>query len=198
MSAVGSGAIGAGGRNVRLRNSTFSGNSATNVNAAGGAVGFQVAANRTVEIFNCTFVSNSVGTNGYAGAVSGGGAIIYSSVFAGNTANGGQVNASQGSCGAGCYFTNCVYEGTWNGSTSLGGNISTNFAGVDPVLADNGGQTMTHALLVGSAAIGTGVNPLNLTTDQRGTPYQRVVGTIDCGAVEFGAGGPRGTVFLLQ
>jgi hypothetical protein len=157
-----------------------------------------VAANRTVEIFNCTFVSNSVGTNGYAGAVGGGGAIIYSSVFAGNTANGGVVNTSLGSCGSGSYLTNCVYEGTWNGSTSLGGNISTNFAGVDLVLADNGGQTMTHALLQGSAAIGAGVNPLNLTTDQRGAPYQRVVGTIDCGAFEFGAGGPRGTVFLLQ
>ena len=81
----------------------------------------------------------------------------------------------------------------------MGGNIATNNAGVDPVLADNGGQTMTHALLPGSPAIDKGANPLGLAYDQRGAPYARVFGTaIDAGAFEFGAGAPRGTAILLR
>ena len=58
--------------------------------------------------------------------------------------------------------------------------------GLSP-LADNGGQTQTHALLSGSAAIDAGSNSLGLTTDQRGTGFDRVVGDgIDIGAFEAG------------
>jgi hypothetical protein len=35
-------------------------------------------------------------------------------------------------------------------------------------LADNGGETLTHALLPGSPAIDTGDNPACLASDQRG------------------------------
>ncbi len=60
--------------------------------------------------------------------------------------------------------------------------------GSDPdigVLSDNGGDTFTHALLIGSAAINAGSTPGAPTIDQRG--YTRV-GATDIGAYEFAAG----------
>jgi len=65
---------------------------------------------------------------------------------------------------------------------------SGNLTATDPMLAplvNNGGPTRTHALIVGSPAIGAGSNPLFLTTDQRGAGFPRVVGgTVDMGAYE--------------
>src|SRR5690606_31272205 len=63
---------------------------------------------------------------------------------------------------------------------------------IDPNLADNGGPTLTHALLDGSVAIDAGDdaaavdsagNPL--TTDQRGDGFDRMIGYgVDIGAFE--------------
>ncbi len=60
-------------------------------------------------------------------------------------------------------------------------------------LANNGGPTMTHALLAGSNAINTGANGnaldpegQPLTTDQRGVGFPRIVDTtVDVGAYEY-------------
>jgi hypothetical protein len=69
---------------------------------------------------------------------------------------------------------------------------SGNLLGVDPRLGPltfNGGPMRTHALLAGSPAIDAGSNPLGLTTDQRGTGFDRVVGAAaDMGAYEAGSG----------
>ena len=57
----------------------------------------------------------------------------------------------------------------------------------DPLLAplaDNGGPTLTHALLAGSPAIDTGDNFFGLPTDQRGSPRVSGVAT-DIGAFEL-------------
>lgn len=63
---------------------------------------------------------------------------------------------------------------------------------LDPILRDNGGKTLTHALLLGSPAINKGLNsfavdPFNnsiLQTDQRG--FARISGSsVDIGAFEF-------------
>jgi hypothetical protein len=52
-------------------------------------------------------------------------------------------------------------------------------------LADNGGPTMTHALLSDSPAIDAGSNPSDLAADQRGGSYVRVSGAAaDIGAFE--------------
>jgi predicted outer membrane repeat protein len=64
---------------------------------------------------------------------------------------------------------------------------------VDPMLgplADNGGPTMTHALLIGSPAIDAGPNPVPTFVgndfDQRGTGFARIVfGVADAGAFEL-------------
>jgi len=43
-------------------------------------------------------------------------------------------------------------------------------------LADNGGPTQTHALHANSPAVDKGINPLALTSDQRGAPFVRESG----------------------
>ena len=53
-------------------------------------------------------------------------------------------------------------------------------------LADYGGQTLTHALRLGTTAINHGSNVPNVTQDQRGPSFPRVVGSSpDIGAFEF-------------
>ncbi len=63
--------------------------------------------------------------------------------------------------------------------------------GVDPMLgplANNGGPTLTYALMAGSSAINAGNNaiiPGGITTDQRGAGFDRISGgTVDIGAFE--------------
>jgi hypothetical protein len=59
----------------------------------------------------------------------------------------------------------------------------------DPLLAslaNNGGPTLTHALLTNSPAFGLGSNLLSFTADQRGTTNSRTfLGRIDIGAFEM-------------
>ncbi|HEV3023397.1 MAG TPA: choice-of-anchor Q domain-containing protein, partial [Pirellulales bacterium] len=83
------------------------------------------------------------------------------------------------------------------GSPDANGNLVGTFASpldarLGP-LADNGGQTQTHALLLGSPAINAGNNSLAvaanggpLKNDQRGAGFARIFGgTVDMGSFEF-------------
>ena len=67
-------------------------------------------------------------------------------------------------------------------------NESRNFIGGDPQLgplAENGGPTLTHALLHDSPALNIGANPNALAFDQRGPNFSRTVdGETDAGAYE--------------
>ena len=84
-------------------------------------------------------------------------------------------------------YTGCSFSGNGAGARGL---VSTNTIGP---LANNGGPTMTHALLAGSEAIDTttaqgcvGPTLALLATDQRGAP--RIAGTkCDVGAYESGS-----------
>jgi hypothetical protein len=71
---------------------------------------------------------------------------------------------------------------------TLGRGSGNNLFNRDPQLgplADNGGPTLTHALLPGSPAINAGSNPANLTTDQRGAGFPRFYeSAADIGAFE--------------
>jgi len=55
---------------------------------------------------------------------------------------------------------------------------------LDTTLADNGGPTLTHALVAGSPAIDAGNAGAPPANDQRGVPFVREFGTIDIGAYE--------------
>jgi hypothetical protein len=88
--------------------------------------------------------------------------------------------------------------GDGSGMTGLSNGINGNLVGsadapIDPLLgplADNGGPTLTHALLSGSPAIDAGNNAYATDWDQRGEGFPRIVnGIIDIGAFEYqGAG----------
>ena len=72
---------------------------------------------------------------------------------------------------------------------------------IDPLLGelqDNGGSTLTQALLEGSPAIDAGSNPNNLEFDQRGEGFDRVRGeNIDIGAFEVQSGDGKGNLVEL-
>jgi hypothetical protein len=72
---------------------------------------------------------------------------------------------------------------------SNGNLVGSRVRSIDPLLgplADNGGPTMTHALLPGSPAINAGVLRHRTQNDQRGFPYLRVYGPApDMGAFEL-------------
>src|SRR5260370_11420910 len=86
--------------------------------------------------------------------------------------------------------------------TGLSNGVNGNLVGsaaapIDPRLGplqDNGGPTLTHALLAGSPAVDAGNNALATPFDQRGPGFPRVLyGAIDIGALEL-ARGPLLTV----
>jgi hypothetical protein len=154
-------------------NSTISGNSA---GTSGGGIGTST----TLRVANCTITGNS--------APSGGG--IY---------NVGSVEVSNTILNAGASGENISNDG--GTVTSLGYNLSSDDGGgyltgpgdqinTDPLLGplqNNGGPTLTHALLPGSPAIDAGDPNFNPppSNDQRDCHFDRVFnGRIDIGSFE--------------
>ncbi len=168
---------------ITLTNSTVSGNTASN-NYGGIYIS---GPNTSVNLVNSTIANNtrtnSVGT-GFNGLIIGNNATatFLNTIIAFNS-------------GQNCGGT----TGNWN---SAGYNLSNDFTcafsqvgdkeGTDPMLgplADNGGDTLTHALQPGSPAIDAGTNSGCPATDQRGKarPYDGdndSAATCDIGAVE--------------
>lgn len=168
---------------INIANSTISGNNGTSVGLAGG-----VYSNGGTFNLNNVTVANNI--NG--GIENGGGTInIRNTIIAGSTVRADALGrfTSQGN--------NLVGNlGTATGFSAASGdklNVAANLA----ALANNGGQTDTHALNTGSPAINAGNNcvvtaacgtnnpPVALTTDQRGAGFARQSGTaVDIGAFE--------------
>ena len=173
---------------LTISNSTFSGNVAS---LTGGAI-FNLA---TLQLANSTLSDNSA------------------PFLAGGILNFGQLQIGNTILNAGASGVNLYVNGGGT-VTSLGYNISSDDAGgfltgpgdqllTNPMLGplqNNGGPTLTHALLPGSPATNEG-NP-NFTPpplfDQRGPGFDRVVnGRIDIGSFEVqSAGTPTPTATL--
>ena len=188
---------------ILLRNSTVSGNQS---GASGGGI-YQDFGDFTRIVNSTIFNNQSDGDGGgihHAGASSLDTLIIENSIVAGNvTVNG---------IGSDLNYSSNIVSSVRNsligsnagtplqaispGATDADGNlVGTAAAPIDPLLgalADNGGPTLTHALLAGSPAINAGgsVSVDIGNTDQRGEA--RISdGQIDIGAFELG------TAFLL-
>jgi hypothetical protein len=178
---------------LTVSNSTFSGNTA----GIGGGINSE--GNSPVTLTNVTLTANR------AGSVGGGLAVftalkpvLHNTLIAGNfrrptgTAPGdvwGMLDPSGDN--------NLIGDGT--DMTGLVNGVHGNQVGtadnpIDPrlgPLADNGGPTLTHALLPGSPAIDAGNNAYATDFDQRGPGFPRIVnGIIDIGAFEFQGAGP--------
>ena len=173
-------------------NSTISGNTA----GGGGGGGLLTAATAaTATLVNVTVTENSTTSTGGGFRALLAPVEMLNTIVAANSAAGGSPDCAAFSTTApvsrghnligndsGCLFTPL--------GTDLVGSAAEP---IDPLLGplqNNGGPTMTHALMASSPAIDAGdgavtLPPLNLTTDQRGG--LRLVGTfVDIGAYEAG------------
>ncbi|MCA8936055.1 MAG: right-handed parallel beta-helix repeat-containing protein [Planctomycetes bacterium] len=176
------GAIGVS-TSATLTNCTFSGNSA-------GGNGGAILTGGTLMFVNCTITANSAGAGGGI-FVTGGSVTLVNTIVAGNTATGSGPNINGTATSNGGNLIGDNTDLTMTAATN--DQIGTSAMPIDPMLgalADNGGPTMTHALLTGSPAINMAVSTGAPANDQRG--YTRD-STPDVGAFEFGAAPPPGS-----
>jgi hypothetical protein len=166
----------------------------------GGAIYFD---DGSVTITNSTLTGNSANIAGAIGINAddaGESLTIRNSIVAGNTADTNPDFTAPGNPGTNLVVdhsligrndgTSLTATGTTPGANGnlIGGNNSG--AAINPQLAplaNNGGPTLTHALLSNSPAINKGSNALvaGVTTDQRGNPFARIFDpTVDMGAYE--------------
>jgi hypothetical protein len=208
---------GAGGAGGYGSNSPFSPAAGGSGGAGGQGGGFQAAS--TASLLNCTFVSNAVDVGGTAGpgtpngangasgrggglAVAGAKVVsVANSILALNHAPGTAPDVAGTVTSLGHNLVGIV-DGS-AGFGAAGDRTGTSGApllpGLGP-LADNGGPTLTHALLPGSPALDAGSpNPIpGLDFDQRGPGFPRRSGvTVDIGAFEFQvAAAPPGFIHI--
>jgi len=184
---------------LSITNSTVSGNVAEY--SGGGILNYGVANIKHTTITGN--IANNFGVFGYGGGISNFGSTL--------TLSHSLVTGNSGSVGNEIYGTvnlndfNLIGDSSQttaqalDGATAGASDITATSDGTDPTalasilnttLADNGGPTLTHALVAGSPAIDGG-NPAVASPpayDQRGFAFARVVGAqIDIGAVESGA-----------
>ena len=170
---------------LELNNSTISGNSVTD-NGNGGGISNTADEFGTFTLTsnNSTIAENSAIGNGGGISNSGGGgftASLRSTIVANNDATGSGDELS------GTFRVEHSLIERRAGATIRESVAGSNRYGVDPLLAplaENGGPTLTHALLAGSPAINHGSNPTPQSFDQRGLGFVRAVGRADIGAFE--------------
>ncbi len=167
------------GAGLTIVNSTFSGNTAF----LGG--GLYNTGSGTPSLTNVTFAQN--------GAIYGGGIYndqgtirLINSLLADSTNGGDCVNSMTGSIHS--QSANNLMQSTGAQACGLVDGVNGNKIGVNAKLgplADNGGNTLTHALLIGSPAEGAGRASSCPEVDQRGTVRPRPANTAcDIGAYE--------------
>ena len=174
---------------VTINNTTITGNTAGD---SGG--GILIGEGGSLTINQSTIVENSAYQGG--GLYADGGDVVLSGTIISN-------NSATDSDGVDIYtwvedgdvlsfdhsLVGLVKDSAEPNITDLGGNIRSSDPGLSP-LADNGGRTMTMALLSTSAAVNAGPSPVATFVgnefDQRGTGYVRVFGPrADIGAFEI-------------
>jgi len=182
--AEGGGGVWIGASTVAVINSTLSGNTATAGGAKGGGVWTDIS---TLTLAGCTLSGNSVS----------GGGTLNGAIWQGT----GTVLVTNTLIDGGCSLESRLLSGGGNlesPGTSCGFDrssdqteVPTSALGLGP-LTDNGGPTLTHALLAGSAAIDNGITIACPHTDQRGEPRPRDGdgdGSAICDVGAFEAGG---------
>lgn len=206
-SVFGAGVYGTDGSTVKVIRSTISDNHADGNGQGGG-----IYSDATLSITASTISGNTAGTQHGGVSVAGSTTISFSTItrntgaFVGGVGVDGTLTLhasivagnsttetdNRKDCMAGTVVADHSVVGAANGCGSLTDGADFNQAGLasdllDPVLgplAKNGGPTKTHALLVGSPAIGTG-GTCAKTTDQRGSVRPSPKGgACDVGAYE--------------
>jgi len=172
-----------------VSNSTLSGNT-------GG--GIQSGGISPVTLTNVTLTANRSGIGGGLAVFTARKLVLHNTLIAGNFhgATGTTPNDVLGMLDP-SGDNNLIGDGTNMSGLVNGVNgnqVGTHANPIDPMLGplqDNGGPTLTHALLSGSPAIDAGNNAYATDFDQRGPGFPRIVnGIIDIGAFEFQGAGP--------
>jgi CSLREA domain-containing protein len=187
VGAEGGGGLRIGFSTVSMINSTISGNVVTGAGTGGGGMWTDES---TLSLASCTFSGNSVSAGGIpSGAIwKGTGTVVVTNTLIDGEcftrfdlrSGGGNLESPGSSCG----FDHATDRpGVTAAELGLG------------AIADNGGSTLTHALLAGSAAIDSGRDSACPTVDQRGQPRPRDGdgdgrAQCDIGAYEVGADAP--------
>jgi len=179
------------GRNVggigNLGDSSESGvmtitNSTISANSAGMDCGGIWNADK-LTVANCTISNNAAGGSGGGIHLSDGTARLSSTIVAGNSAT----TSGPDLFGSGFELDHTLIQ-RMGGFTFTESVPGSNLFGIDPLLgplANNGGKTLTHALLPGSPALDRGSISGVLAGDQRGSDFDRVIGfAADMGALE--------------
>lgn len=142
-----------------------------------------------LSIFNSTVAFNEANEYGRVAGVTASSVYAASTIFADNvTRTGGSAVESDVRSDDGLVSgSNNLIMAAETGTTPPMDTL-TGCPRLAPLL-DNGGPTLTLALLPGSPAIDAGYDPFALGTDQRGTGFDRVVGAnADIGAYEWSEG----------
>lgn len=146
---------------MTINNSTVSGNSA---DMTGGGI----SNNLIISVTNSTISGNSAGTSG--GGISNNGSFTVTTTIAGNIlANNTAIIDGPDCLGPITSLDYNLVEDVTD--CTIMGNTANNIYGQDPLLGllqDNGGPTLTQALLSGSPAIDEGENASCPAADQRG------------------------------
>ena len=173
---------------LALTNCTISSNDASleSPGYGGGVCGLGTGASL---LFDCTVASNA--------AAYGGGLYVSAPFRVGNSIVAGNSTTAGGPDCSGTITSDGYNLVQDPNSTVIVGDIAHNLYGLDPLLgplADNGGPTMTHALLPGSPCIDQGSSG-GLATDQRGRPR-----TVDFPGIANAEGGDGSDIgaFELQ
>jgi hypothetical protein len=176
---------------LTLTNSTLAGNAAGEAGGAIDTVGVLTAVNDTIAY-------NSVAPGGSGGGIyaPSGTAMLFNTIVALNTSGTGTTAGASDLSGnvAQTSAFNLIGTGGAGGLTSgtNGNQVAVTNPGLATTLANNGGPTLTLALLAGSPAIDAGSNALAVNADgnallfdQRGQGFPRIVNSVvDIGAFE--------------
>jgi CSLREA domain-containing protein len=175
--------------NPTLTNVTFSDNSTQASEGSGGGM-YNIFSNPILT--NVTFSNNSAANGG--GMYNESSSPTLTNTIIANSPDGGDCVNSFGDALNASSSNNLIEDAS--NACGLSDGLNGNIVGQDPtlgVLANNGGDTRTHALQTGSPAIDTGTNGECPATDQRGVI--RPQGThCDIGAFEYEMDAPLPSV----
>ncbi|MBD2516324.1 DUF4347 domain-containing protein [Nostoc sp. FACHB-973] len=172
-----------------LTNSTVSGNTA--LEDGGGIYNYNYLSLNNSTITNNTADSNGDGVGNGGGVFSDGLTIVGNTIIAGNLdkSTSGDINPDVSGSSFRDSGNNLIGNDTGSTGFTSSTLVGTNANLINPQLSplqNNGGATLTHALLAGSPAINAGNNSLvQRSTDQRGAGFDRISDSVvDIGAYE--------------
>ena len=194
--------------NATVINSSLAGNSGAAISGGTLVLSNSTIANGNVGLLNANATVTNSTFGGNAIGISGGTVTLYDSTISGGTTGTQNTNLTSGNSiiagdttdlGSGTVGTSLGHNligsiGSGSGFTNGvdGDQVGANANPINPFLgplANNGGPTLTYAILAGSPAIEAGdisIIPSGVTTDQRGAGFPRTFnGTVDIGSYEL-------------